>query len=123
MTRTAAEAGEARVCDAAPVDGTDLLFQQRGRVRCTTGAYERPPVRTATEKPRQVRICPDGTPMRVGRPCTEKLQMCIGGLAAPVSMTCPCQSYGQTCRTAADCCNEVPCLGDSAGENRRCRYP
>ena len=119
----AAQAGDAAVCHGTLVDDVDLLFQKRGARSCSSGAYERPPVRTATEKPRQVRTCPDGTPMRFGRPCAEKLQICLGGQAVPVTMACPCQSYGQACRTAADCCNEVPCLGDSTGENRRCRFP
>ena len=113
----AAEAGDGAICDAAPVDGVDLLFQRRGAGRCSSGAYERPPVHVAAEKQRLVQTCPDGTRVRLGRPCAEQLKVCIGGQSVPVGAACPCLPYGQVCSLSGECCAGVPCTA------KRCRYP
>ena len=113
----AAVAGDGAICDAAPVDGVDLLFQRRGAGRCSSGAYERPPVHVAAEKQRLVQTCPDGTRVRLGRPCAEQLKVCIGGQSVPVGAACPCLPYGQVCSLSGECCAGVPCTA------KRCRYP
>jgi len=113
----AAEAGDRAVCDAAPVDGVDFVFQRRGLKRCSSGAYERPPVQIVNETQQLMQTCPDGTRVRQGGPCPERLKVCVGGQSVPADAVCPCQPYGGACRLSGECCNNVPC-GSS-----RCRYP
>jgi hypothetical protein len=110
-------AGDGGVCSSPPVDGLDLLFQKRAVSQCTSGAYERPPVRIATEKKKLVKICSDGTRLPLSTPCAEVLKACVGGQSIPISASCPCQSFGQVCQSAGDCCNNVPCVND------RCHFP
>jgi hypothetical protein len=63
--------GDPAVCRAAPVSGTDIVFQSRGlSERCALGAYERPPVRRY--RPREPPATRDSIPSRAGeRPQTE----------------------------------------------------
>jgi hypothetical protein len=34
-----------------------------------------------------------------------------------------CLAYGEPCTANADCCNDVPCIGQTDGTNFRCRWP
>jgi hypothetical protein len=112
----AAGAGDRAVCHAAPVDGVDFLFQRRALKRCSSGAYERPPLQLVNEAQR-LHACPDGTRVRPGRPCPARLKVCTGGQSVPADAACPCQPYGGACGLAEECCNSVPCISG------RCRFP
>jgi predicted outer membrane repeat protein len=45
--------GDAGACAKSPVDGTDLVFQARGKGVCALGAYERPPPQFKPPAPTQ----------------------------------------------------------------------
>jgi predicted outer membrane repeat protein len=113
----ATEIGDGAICSAAPVDGQDLLLQRRGRQRCSSGAYERPPVRAAAATPITGELCADGTRVRPGQPCAAALMICPGGQSVPFGATCPCQPHGLVCSMSSECCNGVPCTSG------RCRFP
>jgi Right handed beta helix region len=123
--------GSIEVCRAAPVNGVDLVYQWRGEQgHCSSGAFERAPIQAATKLIKRVtKRCPDGSRMYGNTPCPDSYRMCGGGEELPTSVACPvrqpqtCQSFGQMCRTAADCCNSIPCIGQIGSEARTCRYP
>jgi predicted outer membrane repeat protein len=113
----AVKAGDGGICDSPPVDGMDILFQKRAASQCTSGAYERPPIHISVEKTKLVKTCPDGTKLPLRTPCAEELKVCVSGQSVPISASCPCQSFGQVCQGAGDCCNNVPCT------NGTCHFP
>jgi predicted outer membrane repeat protein len=118
--------GSIEVCRAAPVNGVDLVYQRRdSQGHCSSGAFEREPIQVATKLSKRVTTrCPDGSPMYGNTPCPDVYRTCANGEDLPTSIACPvrteqpqvCRSYGQACRTAADCCNG-PCISGL------CRYP
>ena len=87
----ATSAGDVAVCRNAPVNGVDFVYQQRAvGQKCSSGAYERPPVRIATETlKKQPKSCPDGSQATPGLPCPEAYKKCPGGSSIPVSGVCP----------------------------------
>lgn len=87
----ATSAGDIAVCRDAPVNGIDFVYQQRAvGQRCSSGAYERPPVRVASETlKRPPKTCPDGSQATRGLPCPEAYKKCSAGVSVPVSAACP----------------------------------
>ena len=105
----ATSAGDVAVCRNAPVNGIDFVYQQRvvGQ-QCSSGAYERPPVRTATETlKKQPKTCPDGSQATPGLPCPEAYKKCPGGGSVPVSAACP--EDMKTCPGGVEVPVRAPC--------------
>lgn len=81
--------GDVATCSAHPVRGLDLAFQRRVAGKCSSGAFEKPPVQMARAKKNLTRTCADGTTMTSTRPCPEELKSCPSGESVPESAVCP----------------------------------
>jgi predicted outer membrane repeat protein len=95
----ALESGDGAICSSEPVRNKDILFQSRARgARCSSGAYERAPIRLANKKPPTVKTCPNGIAVPPNVPCPDKLRFCPGDVPVPESAPCPpTPAPGQTC--------------------------
>jgi hypothetical protein len=86
----ALEAGDGAICGSQAVRNKDILFQSRVQgPRCSSGAYERAPVRLASKKPPTVKTCPNGVTVPPNIPCPDNVRSCPGGASLPVSVPCP----------------------------------
>jgi hypothetical protein len=116
-------AGDNAFCWSAHVAGVDMLFQARPQVgACSSGAYERPPVRTVEEmKKRTRRTCPDGTHLPIYLPCPEAHKDCPGGFSVPVSVSCPRLCPAGCAGNFPDC--KCPCAAPCTGTQPNCTCP
>jgi hypothetical protein len=116
-------AGDNTFCWSSQVAGVDMLFQARpGAGACSSGAYERPPVRTVQEQSKQTRkTCPDGSQLAIYLPCPEALKECPGGFSVPVSVACP-QLCPPGCSGTFPAC-ACPCAAPCTGMQPNCTCP